>query len=131
MAKHNEIGEIGEGIAASFLEKEGYKVVERNYRKKWGEIDIVALKNNKYYFVEVKTVSRNAVNGEFPEKLNNYRPEDNLHPWKIKRLRRALQTYLLERFKKADPEWQFDLICVFYDPIKQISKINHTKDIIL
>ena len=38
--------------------KRGFKIIERNYLKKWGEIDIVAVKNRKYYFVEVKTVSR-------------------------------------------------------------------------
>jgi putative endonuclease len=131
MAKHNEIGELGEKIVANRLENKGYKVLDRNYRKKWGEIDIVALKDKKLYFVEVKTVSRYSVGGKFPVEVNNYRPEENLHPRKILRLKRAIQTYLLEKFRGADPEWQFDLICVFVDPSVKIAKIRYINNIVL
>ena len=53
-----KIGEIGENMAVKFLVKHGFSILDRNYTKKWGEIDIVAEKNNKLYFVEVKSVSR-------------------------------------------------------------------------
>ena len=131
MAKHNEIGVIGERVAAKYLENKGFNIIDRNYRKKWGEIDIVAKKDNKVYFVEVKTVSRNSVDGKFPEYANDYRPEDNMHPWKIKRLSRAIQTYVLEKFKDHEQNWQFDLICVFLDPYKKIAKVKYIENIIL
>ena len=98
MAKHNKIGEVGETIASNFLTRKGFLVVTRNYRKKWGEIDIVAQKDNKLHFVEVKTVSRKSFNGKFPKETNNYRAEDNMHPWKQQRLSRAIQTYLLGKY---------------------------------
>ena len=54
-------GDIGEDLAETFLMKRGFSIVERNYNRKWGEIDIVAretFKNtNTYRFIEVKTVS--------------------------------------------------------------------------
>ena len=43
-------GEIGENIAVKFLVKHGFSILDRNYTKKWGEIDIIAEKSNKLYF---------------------------------------------------------------------------------
>ena len=131
MAKHNETGATGEGIAAKYLEKKGYFITDRNYRKKWGELDIIAQKDDLLHFVEVKTVSRRSFGGHFEQEINNYRPEDGMHPWKIKRLQRAIQTYLLERFKTKDPPWQFDLICVFLDQEKRVAKVKFIENLIL
>ena len=49
------IGEIGEEYAVKFLKKKKYKILERNYRKRYGEIDIIAENKNYIVFVEVKT----------------------------------------------------------------------------
>jgi len=43
------IGELGEGVACEFLVRHGYSILERNYTKKWGEIDIIAQKGDKRY----------------------------------------------------------------------------------
>jgi putative endonuclease len=131
MAKHNETGQIGEGIAANFLAKKGHSVVFRNYRRKWGEIDIISEKDNEIHFVEVKTVSRKSFGGHFEQEINNYRPEDNMHTWKLKRLQRVIQTYLLEKYKKEEPGWQFDLACVFLDQEKRVAKVKFIENLIL
>ena len=55
-SKTQKTGEIGENIAVRFLVKRGFTVVDRNYTKKWGEIDIVAEKADKIYFIEVKSM---------------------------------------------------------------------------
>ncbi len=130
MAKHNEIGQIGEDIASKYIENNSFSIVCKNYRKKWGEIDIVAEKDNVFHFIEVKTVSRNSYGNKFEQEINNYRPEDNIHFSKIKRLKRAIETYLLEKFKK-EPIWQFDIICVFLDHEKRVAKVKFMKNIIL
>lgn len=58
MSRYNKnIGAWGEDRAAAYLEKEGYSIVERNYRCKFGEIDIIASKSGTIHFVEVKTRS--------------------------------------------------------------------------
>ena len=44
MSRHNEVGKIGEDLAAKFLEEKGYKIVEQNYKTKYSEIDLVAAK---------------------------------------------------------------------------------------
>jgi putative endonuclease len=59
MAKHNELGALGEALAVEFLQKNKYKIVERNWRFKKAEIDIIAQKNNVLAIVEVKTRSSN------------------------------------------------------------------------
>jgi len=140
MAQHNETGKIGEGVAAKFLEKNGFRVIERNYNRKWGELDIVAIKDNLVHFVEVKTVSRRSYGGKFEQEINNYRPEDNMHPWKLQRLRRAIQTYLLENKRKTsnfakasldEADWQFDLACVFLDQEKRVAKVKFIENLII
>lgn len=55
----NPIAVIGEDLAAQFLKKKGYKIIERNFRKSYGEIDIICLKNKTLIFVEVKTRTSN------------------------------------------------------------------------
>ena len=131
MARHNEVGQKGEEIASKYLEKKGFTIQDRNYRKKWGEIDIVAFKDKVLHFVEVKTVSRRSFGGHFEQEVNNFRPEDNMHPWKLKRLTRAIQTYLLEKYPRIEPEWQFDLVCVFLDMERRVAKVKLVENLVL
>src|SRR5947209_6344330 len=91
------IGDIGEGLACRFLMKQNFVIKDRNYLKKYGEIDIVATKNGIYHFIEVKTVSKNLLMHKYNvihETFDEYRPEDNVHPWKLLRLGRTIQAYL-------------------------------------
>ncbi len=105
MSKTNKrsLGDIGENVACVFLEKHGFKIIERNYLKKWGELDIVAQKGSVVHFVEVKTVSAGS----------GIKGEENMHEKKIARIHRAIQTFILER--KIDSDWQLDLILVEID----------------
>ena len=57
MIKKHEIGKFGEDVATRFLQQKDYKILERNFRCKQGEIDIIAKENNYLVFVEVKTRS--------------------------------------------------------------------------
>ena len=123
-------GEIGENIAVKFLMKHGFVILDRNYTKKWGEIDIVAEKKNKLHFVEVKSVIKPNLGKLYEEELDQYRPEDNMHPWKLKRLSRAIQTYILGK-KLDDREWQFDLLIVFLDLKGKKARVKMVEDIIL
>lgn len=129
-SKTQKIGEIGENIAVKFLMKHNFAILDRNYTKKWGEIDIVAKKDNKIYFIEVKSVSRNLINVS-QETLDRYKPEDNMHSWKLKRMSRTIQTYLLAHKEYDDYEWQIDLITVFLDLIDKKARVKRIEDIIL
>jgi putative endonuclease len=126
-----KIGQIGEDSACKYLKKLGYTILDRNYLKKWGELDIVAKLGKKIHFVEVKSVSRDLSTNVIHETSDNYRAEDNMHPWKLKRLSRAVQSYLLEKDVPDDVDWQFDLATVYIDQSKRLSKVFLLEDIVL
>jgi putative endonuclease len=125
-----KLGEIGENVAVKFLMKHGFKVINRNYTKKWGELDIVAEKGNKLYFIEVKSVARETLDNVIHE-TSNYRPEDNMHPWKMKRMSRTIQTYLLSKKVSDETEWQVDLYIVYLDVPHKKARVKVVSDIIL
>jgi putative endonuclease len=122
-SEKQKIGEIGENIATKFLVKHGFLILDRNYTKKWGEIDIVAEKANKIYFVEVKSVSYGTDDPRMPE--------DNMHPWKLKRLSRTIQTYLISKRISEEKEWQVDLLVVYLDLENKKAKVKVVSNIIL
>ena len=128
-----KLGEIGETCACEYLKKQGYKIVERNYLRKWGELDIVAQKAKKIHFVEVKAVSRTISEGKgvIRETNDAYRPEDNMHPWKLQRLSRAVKSYLLEKDISDDVDWQFDVVTVYVDMNRRLSRVFLIPDIVL
>lgn len=126
-----KIGGVGEDCTCKYLEQLGYKILDRNYSKKWGELDIVAKKGNKIHFVEVKSVSRETIENVNHETSAGYRPEDNMHPWKLKRLGRATQSYLLDKDISDDVDWQFDVATVYIDMNKRLSKVFLLEDIVL
>ena len=112
--------------------KRGFEIVERNYTKKWGELDIVSKKAEKLHFVEVKSVSRENIKAVVPhETTDDFRPEDNMHPKKLERLSRAVETYLLDRNVSPETEWQFDLVTVYLDLGKKEAKVGMIEDLIL
>ncbi|MFA6177771.1 MAG: YraN family protein [Candidatus Paceibacterota bacterium] len=130
-SKTQKTGEIGENIAVRFLMKHNFLILNRNYTKKWGEIDIVAEKTNKLHFIEVKSVAHKTLKNVSHGTKDNYKPEDNMHPWKLKRLSRTIQTYLLSEKIPDEKGWQVDLLIVFLDIQNKKAKIKVVSDIIL
>jgi putative endonuclease len=122
------IGDKGEEVACAYLEKKGDKVLQRNYWKPWGEIDIVAERGNKLVFVEVKSVSCESVSDI---SRGTVRPEENMHFSKVQRLHRAIQTYLLDHKVNEDKEWQIDLACVYLDQVRKEAKVELIENIVL
>jgi len=128
------VGKIGEDCVCKYLQKLGYKITDRNYLKKWGEIDVVAVKDKKIHFVEVKSVSReiNSVKNRTARiEKDGYRAEDNMHPWKLQRLGRVIQSYLLDKDISDDIDWQFDVATVRVDVKKRISRVTLIEDLVL
>lgn len=147
-----KIGRIGEDIAKKYLENKGFMVICQNYRKKCGEIDIIAQKGKILHFVEVKTVShenidnlpgdvslrpslrprRESTDSDFANSETDvYRPEDNIHAYKLKRLARTIQMYLLEKYEKNEPEWVLDAITVKLDISNRRASVRFLDNIVL
>ena len=136
-----KLGDIGENIACEFLKKRGFVIIEKNYSKKWGEIDIITKKSDVIHFIEVKSVTclastrldsaKRASDSEsrLAHATSEYRPEDNMHPWKLKRLSRAMQTYLLDR--KLNCDWQLDLVTVKIDQQNRTARVELIENVII
>jgi putative endonuclease len=122
-----KIGQLGEEIACKFLMKHEFSILERNYTKKWGEIDIIAEKGSKRYFIEVKSKSVSSLDSV--SYVTN-RPEENMHPWKLKRLRRVVETYLISK-RVGGIEWQFDLLVVYLDIDNRKARVKVVENVIL
>lgn len=123
-------GDLGEKVACEWLEEREFSIILRNYSKKWGEIDIIAKKFKKFHFIEVKTVTRENLD-DFSLGNDSFRPEDNIHPWKLKRISRTIQSYLLENKLDESQDWQFDAMTVYLDIDKKQAKVEFMGDLIL
>ncbi len=123
-----QIGKLGEDLACRFLMKHGFEIVERNYWQKCGEIDIIAKNKGIVHFIEVKSVSCENINNVSD---NGYRPEDNLHSWKLERLKRTIQVYLNNKSVSDETNWKFDVVTVYIDTENKVSRVNFLENIIL
>jgi putative endonuclease len=120
-------GNKGEDIACKFIINEGFHILDRNYLKKWGELDIVAEKDKVIHFFEVKSVM-----GDFSKNyFDLHRPEDNVDSWKIKHLRRIIETYLEEKGGGLDTPFQFHVLCVFMNVNTHYAHVKWLKNMIL
>ncbi|OGZ37219.1 MAG: hypothetical protein A3A94_01315 [Candidatus Portnoybacteria bacterium RIFCSPLOWO2_01_FULL_43_11] len=116
-----KLGDLGEKIALDYLKRENYNILDRNYQKKWGEIDIVAQKDKQeIVFIEVKT--RKKVLD------NSIGPEDSVGVSKQKRLIRTAQIYLLEKRYSEETTWQIDVIAVELDEKTRKADLKHIKN---
>lgn len=132
-SKRQKIGELGETIACIYLKKQGFSIIEQNYTKPWGEIDIVAVKDQKVYFIEVKAVSRerkgsNTVRYGMDDDF--YRPEENMSRLKLRKLYRTIEIYIKDKKISIDTEWQLDLICVYLNNQKRIGEVKRIENIV-
>ncbi len=100
-----EIGALGENVAAEYLKRHRFSVIDRNVMRKTGELDIVARSEDTLHVIEVKTI----LVDEFPvekDARDNYDPSLNLHEMKIRKVARTGEWYVLE--KNWEGEWQVD-----------------------
>ncbi len=95
------LGKYGEDLASDYLKKSGYKIIERNFRIRGGEIDIIALDGKTLVYVEVKTRS----NHQFGL------PEESVTYHKLKFLERASKFYRLQRKNLPDLE-RIDVVAI-------------------
>ena len=117
MADHNELGKKGEKLAIDFLQTNGYKILEKNWRFKKAEIDIIALKNDTLAIVEVKTRSTNFFGN----------PQDFVNQKKIQLLVEAVNQYVCT--KNLDVDVRFDIIAII--KTQNSFEIEHLKDAFL
>jgi putative endonuclease len=116
-----ELGFLAENIAARYLEERGYEIIAKNYRKPWGELDIVSKIGETVVFVEVK-----ANRQDFPGDFN---PEVRVDERKIHKIKRTAALYLERELGSAEAEWRIDIIAVTFDIPNKKAKIKHFKNV--
>ncbi len=124
-----KLGDIGENCACEFLRRRGYEILERNYLRKWGEIDIIARKGGVTHFVEVKSVTHRTLGAGALMFNPQYRPEENMHPGKLRRLHRTIEIYLLHAKHVGD--WQLDLITARIDTHTRQARVELIENIVV
>ncbi|WP_312297526.1 YraN family protein [Chryseobacterium sp.] len=115
MADHNDFGKIAEDLAADHLQRNGYKILIRNFRFQKAEIDIIAEKENLIVIVEVKARSTDAF----------MLPQEAVTKTKIRSVVSAANHYM-EEFNKGN-EVRFDIITVLPDEKRKLI-IEHIPD---
>lgn len=132
--KRNQIGAYGEEITCQYLKRKGFTVLEQNYLRKWGEIDIVARETvdtiDIVRFVEVKTVSyetKPALHDAVSR--GTWRPEENVHYVKIKKMNRAIESWITEN--KYEGNWQIDVAAVRVVPCEKYATMKYIPNIII
>lgn len=115
MADHNDFGKKAEELAAEYLQKNGYKILVRNFRYQKAELDLVAEKDSLIVVVEVKARSTDVFN----------LPQEAVNKRKIKLIVSAAN-YFMEEYNK-NQEVRFDIISVLPDENKNLM-IEHIID---
>lgn len=119
MGKNNlPLGRFGEDLAAKHLKSLGFKIIERNFRSRVGEIDIIVQEKNTLVFIEVKT--------RFGDKYG--KPEEAITPWKIKSIIRTAQFYKMIR-PKLPESLRVDAIVIELSPAGKVERLEHLQNI--
>src|SRR3989344_2442581 len=128
MTNKQDLGQLGENIACRYLVEKRYKIIERNFRKKWGEIDIIAKAPDKtLVFIEVKTImqyNNNSVNSN-----SDITAEDQLTKSKLQKLQRTASLFAGHYTELINDEkgWQIDLLALTIKENNYV--IKHYKNI--
>ncbi|MCK5211773.1 YraN family protein [Candidatus Parcubacteria bacterium] len=119
MYHQQKIGNFGEKLAKNYLTKHGYKILALNKQISHKEIDIIASIKGFYIFIEVKTRLN----------TNPYLAEEALSTFKLRRLKRAISSYIYWKEINADLV-RVDFVAITLNPLTKIAKIKHFKDIV-
>ncbi len=107
----SDVGNLGEEIACRYLSDKNYEIIDRNYRRPWGELDVIARDSSGVLvFVEVKTMRANV----YRETISGINPEDNLTSSKLRKLQRTAALYVGYNKDLVDDElgWRIDLVAI-------------------
>jgi len=113
-----KLGSLGEHIATSYLQKQGYTVIDRNFKARYGELDIVAVKDATLIICEVKT----RIGSSFGK------PEEAITPHKLRELVQTTAYYVLTHAESPKSQ-RIDLIAISLNEDKTIQYIKHIENI--
>ncbi|OGK10095.1 hypothetical protein A2767_00545 [Candidatus Roizmanbacteria bacterium RIFCSPHIGHO2_01_FULL_35_10] len=118
MPHNQDIGKKGEQEASKFLKSKGYRIIEQNFHTHWGEIDLIAVKDSKLSFIEVKTRSNNHFG----------KPYESMTIHKINHLRRPVQYFLLKNDYK-NYKLSLDVISIVINGDLTVNNLKHFENV--
>ncbi|MGC9598884.1 MAG: YraN family protein [Minisyncoccia bacterium] len=130
MKNKSEVGKSGEEIACGYLVQNQWEILERNYRRKADEIDIIAMSpDGTLVFCEVKSFATGEVYGEFNQFALT--PEDNLTAAKFRKISRTCEFFARQHPELIDEEkgWRIDLIAIDISSNGKVSDVRHYENI--
>lgn len=112
---NRQTGALGEGVAAMHLQEKGYAILERNFRNKFGEIDIIAKDKNTLVFVEVKAKIG----------MDYGNPEDMINPGKLQKIRNMAMVYM----KGSVVSCRIDVVAIVFDEDENVVRRTHYENV--
>lgn len=117
VTRHRQaLGRLGEDEAVAYLKKQGYRLLQRNYRCRLGEIDIIVMDGETLVFVEVRSRS----SGRFGL------PQESIHWHKQSKVRKVAQ-YYLKAVQKEEVAVRFDVLALLFERENQSVQVEHIK----
>src|SRR5271170_7721572 len=114
---NKNLGSYGEFLARKYLQAQGYRILEENFKNKLGEIDLIVQDGQTICFVEVKT----------RQSLDQGQPYEAVNPWKIRKLSQMATSYLKYKYNSLEILSRFDVISIVQDQ-KSPPSIQHIKN---
>lgn len=111
-------GKLGETIASQLLEKKGYRIIERNFKARYGEIDLIATYQKTLVFVEVKTRANQKYG----------RPEEAVTPWKLRTIATTAEYYKLLH-PQLPNAMQIDVVSVELTSDDKLLTVEHLPNV--
>jgi len=115
--KRLALGKLGEKVSVEYLKKQGYQIVERNYRCRMGELDVIARDKDTLVFVEVRSRSTKRFG----------LPQESVGPAKQRKIR-LLAEYYLQSLRQPLQKVRFDVMALYFGPNGKLLNINHIKN---
>lgn len=114
-ANNRHIGILTESAATAYLAKKGYTIIQRNFRNRFGEIDIIARDKDTYVFIEVKAKTGIAYG----------HPEDMINPRKIAKIKHMAEVYLDGKVVLC----RIDVVAIVLDNSESILRLTHYENV--
>lgn len=112
---NRKVGFLGENLAEQALKNKGFKILERNFSNKFGEIDIIAKDKNVLVFVEVKT----------KKGIDFGLPEEMINAYKLQKIRRMAEVYMNGKTVLC----RIDVVAIILSETDKILRLNHYENV--
>jgi len=114
-------GKLGEQIARDYLIKKGYRIIRQNFQTRFGELDIVASKDNLLIFIEVKL----KVEADFG------RPEEMITQKKLRQVKNTAEIFLMQEktYLSNFKQYRIDAICIILNQDMTVKEIRHYENL--